>query len=60
VAVLRQMQITSLPLDEVTSRIKKVDPHSDAIRTAREIGICFGDRMPPFPPTSPSDTPIQP
>ncbi len=60
VAVLRQMQVTSLPLDEVGAHVKHVDPQSDAVRTAREIGICFGDEMPPLPPLAPPEAPCQP
>ncbi len=60
VAVLRQMQVTSLPLEEVGARVKRVAPTSDAVRTAREIGICFGDEMPPLPPIAPPDAPCEP
>ncbi len=60
VAVLRQMQVTSLPLEEVGAHVKRVDPESDAVRTAREIGICFGDQMPPLPPLASPEPPCQP
>ncbi len=56
VAVLRQMQAAALPLDEVAAHVKRVDPECDAVRTARESGICFGDQAPPLPPL-PSPTP---
>jgi 6-phosphofructokinase 1 len=35
--------IKAVPLSEVTGRIKNVPLESDTIKTARDIGICFGD-----------------
>ena len=60
VAVLHQRKVTSLPLDEVVAHAKRVDPESDAVRTAREIGICFGDQLPPLPPITPTEAPCEP
>ena len=45
VAVLRRMRVTSIALDEALAEQKRVDPNCDAVRTAREIGICFGDEI---------------
>ncbi|MFH1480739.1 MAG: ATP-dependent 6-phosphofructokinase [Pseudomonadota bacterium] len=36
-------EIKAIPLEEVIGGIKKVPLDSDTIRTARDIGICFGD-----------------
>ncbi len=60
VAVLHQRKVTSLPLDEVVAHAKRVDPESDAVRTAREIGICFGDQLPPLPPITSTKAPCEP
>ncbi len=46
VAVLRNMRAASITLDEALARPKRIDPTCDAIRTARDTGICFGDRLP--------------
>ena len=46
VAVLRNMRAASIPLEEAADHPRRVDPASDAVRTARETGICFGDRPP--------------
>lgn len=32
-----------VPLSRVAQRIRKVPPNSDTVRTARDLGICFGD-----------------
>lgn len=40
---LRAQDITTVPLEEATGHIKTVRPHSDLIRTARGLGIVFGD-----------------
>ncbi len=40
---LRNAQIIDIPLDEAISTPKRVDVNGDAIRTARDIGISFGD-----------------
>jgi 6-phosphofructokinase 1 len=40
---LRAQDIITVPLEEATGHIKTVRPHSDLIRTARGLGIIFGD-----------------
>lgn len=40
---LRAQEITTVPLEEVVGHIKTVRPHNDLIRTARGIGVSFGD-----------------
>jgi len=39
--------VTYVPLDEATNRMKSVPPDCDTILTARDLGINFGDAMPP-------------
>jgi ATP-dependent phosphofructokinase / diphosphate-dependent phosphofructokinase len=39
--------VTYVPLDEATNRMKSVPPDCDTILTARDLGINFGDSMPP-------------
>ncbi len=38
--------VTYVPLDEATNRMKSVPPDCDTILTARDLGINFGDSMP--------------
>lgn len=40
---LERGEITSLPLEEALSVPKRVDVNGDAVVTARNIGISFGD-----------------
>lgn len=40
---LRAQDIITVPLEEVCGHIKTVRPHNDLIRTARGIGVSFGD-----------------
>ncbi|MEZ0397220.1 MAG: ATP-dependent 6-phosphofructokinase [Anaerolineales bacterium] len=40
---LHNAQVTTVPLDEALAVPKRVDLHGDAVRTARGIGISFGD-----------------
>lgn len=40
---LRAQDIITVPLEEATGHIKTVRPHSDLIRTARGLGVVFGD-----------------
>ncbi len=40
---LRAQDITTVPLEEATGHIKTVRLHSDLIRTARGLGVEFGD-----------------
>jgi 6-phosphofructokinase 1 len=37
-------EIGTVPLGEVAGRSKRVPVDGDMLRTARELGICFGDR----------------
>jgi len=37
-------EMSSVPLEDAIRSRKKVDLHSDKVLTAREIGICLGDR----------------
>lgn len=41
---LKGVDITTVPLKDAIEVLKKVDPESDFIRTARAVGISFGDR----------------
>ncbi|MEG0806567.1 MAG: ATP-dependent 6-phosphofructokinase [Lachnospiraceae bacterium] len=36
-------QTIKIPLDEVTGRTKTIDPDSQIVAQARQMGICFGD-----------------
>ena len=40
---LHAQEITTVPLEEACARVKTVRPHNDLIRTARSLGITFGD-----------------
>lgn len=40
---LRAQDIITVPLEEATGHLKTVRPHSDLIRTARGLGVSFGD-----------------
>jgi ATP-dependent phosphofructokinase / diphosphate-dependent phosphofructokinase len=40
---LRAQDIITVPLEEATGHIKTVRPHSDLVRTARSLGVVFGD-----------------
>jgi len=40
---LRAQDITTVPLEEACGHLKTVRPHSDLVRTARGIGVGFGD-----------------
>jgi ATP-dependent phosphofructokinase / diphosphate-dependent phosphofructokinase len=40
---LRAQDIITVPLEEATGHLKTVRPHSDLIRTARGLGITFGE-----------------
>ncbi|MEN9934693.1 MAG: hypothetical protein RLZZ387_1272 [Chloroflexota bacterium] len=40
---LRAQDIVTVPLEEATGHIKTVRPHSDLVRTARSLGVVFGD-----------------
>src|SRR6266545_6927360 len=40
---LHAQEITTVPLEEACGHVKTVRPHNDLIRTARSLGITFGD-----------------
>ena len=40
---LRAQEIVTVPLEEATGHLKTVRPHNDLIRTARSLGVSFGD-----------------
>jgi 6-phosphofructokinase 1 len=40
---LQPPHIVSIPLSEALGEPKRVDPDHDTVRTAREMGISFGD-----------------
>jgi 6-phosphofructokinase 1 len=42
-AALRGDSIVAVPISEAVSRMKYVDPESEVVRTARSVGISFGD-----------------
>lgn len=43
---LRDGKIVAVPLSEATAGLKLIDPTSEIIRVARNLGVCFGDRVP--------------
>ena len=48
----RPPDIVSVPLEEIVGRTKRVPPDLDLVRTARALGISFGDSTPVHPDTS--------
>lgn len=40
---LHAQEITTVPLEEACARVKTVRPHNDLIRTARGLGVAFGN-----------------
>jgi len=44
---LRAGQITSCTLEEAAAQPRRVDVDSQHVKTARAIGVCFGDEAPP-------------
>ena len=40
---LRGRGITDVAIDDAVEKLKTVDPSCELVRTAREIGVCFGD-----------------
>jgi 6-phosphofructokinase 1 len=40
---LSAQDITTVPMAEAVSHLKTIRPHSDLVRTAKGIGIAFGD-----------------
>ncbi len=43
---LRDSDMVAIPIAEAIAQRKKVDVESDKVITARDIGICLGDRVP--------------
>ena len=43
IVVVKGNDITSLPLSEVSGKLKTVDPASSVIKEAKLLGISFGD-----------------
>jgi len=41
--VLKDNQLTSVPISDIADKNKAVSPDSDTVQTARDIGICLGD-----------------
>ncbi len=41
---LKGTEITSVPISEALNNLRRVDPDGDMVRTARSLGISFGDR----------------
>ena len=41
----RNNEIVPVPLKEVAGKLKMVDPKSDIIREARDMGISFGNEL---------------
>ena len=37
-------KMTRVPLADIAGKLKYVDPKSDLVREARELGISFGDK----------------
>jgi 6-phosphofructokinase 1 len=44
---LRGVQIVSVPISEAIGSIRKVPQDHQLVQQAREIGVCFGDKLPP-------------
>ena len=42
--VIRNNEITSIPLEESAGKLKTVDPNSSIVEEARLLGLSFGDR----------------
>lgn len=43
IVVLKDNQLTRIPISEVADKTKKVPLQGDTVQTARDIGICLGD-----------------
>ena len=42
-ASLRGSDVTHVTLEEAVGKIKNVEPEDDLVKTARSLGVCFGD-----------------
>lgn len=40
---LRGTQMVAVPIEEAVKTLKLVDPDCQMVRTARDLGVCFGD-----------------
>lgn len=40
---LRGTQMVAVPIEEAVKTLKVVDPNCQMVRTARDLGVCFGD-----------------
>ena len=40
---LRGTQMTAVPIEDAVKTLKLVDPDCQLVRTARDLGVCFGD-----------------
>lgn len=40
---LRAQDVVTVPLEEAVGHVKTIRPHSDQVRTARSLGVSFGD-----------------
>jgi 6-phosphofructokinase 1 len=40
---LQSPHIVTVPIEDVLAQSKRVEPEGDVVRTARELGISFGD-----------------
>ncbi len=46
---LRGNRIESVPIAEVIGQVRLVDPNGELVRTAKAIGVCFGDGVATLP-----------
>ena len=44
---LRGQEIVSVPIHEAIGSVRKVPQDHQLVQQAREIGVCFGDQLPP-------------
>ena len=42
--VIRNNEITGIPLEESAGKLKTVDPNASIVEEARLLGLSFGDR----------------
>ena len=41
--VIKNNEVTDIPLSESAGKLKYVDPESSIIKEAKMLGLCFGD-----------------
>lgn len=39
----QNLQVVSVPIGEAIAKYRAVDPNDTLVKTARSMGICFGD-----------------